>query len=73
MRRLRSGKGAQQVPFDFAQAGSRLPPDFLLRLVALAKLKRLSLLKAAHAGVGECRVTGSPGSRRFRMTILWES
>jgi hypothetical protein len=29
-------------------------------LVALANFMRLSLLKAAHAGVGECRVAGNP-------------
>jgi hypothetical protein len=39
-------------------------PDFLLRLVALANFMRLSLLKAAHVGVGECNVTGNPGALR---------
>src|ERR1700742_1143698 len=38
------------------------PPDFLWRLVALASFLRLSLPKAAHAGVGECTVAGNPGS-----------
>jgi hypothetical protein len=38
-----------------------LPPDFLLSLVALARLMRLSLLKAAHAAVGERHVAGNPG------------
>src|ERR1700733_13584554 len=38
-----------------------LPPDFLWSLVALANLMRLSLLKAAHAAVGECRVAGNRG------------
>jgi hypothetical protein len=38
-----------------------LPPDFLWSLVALANLMRLSLLKAAHAAVGECHVAGNPG------------
>jgi hypothetical protein len=37
------GKGAQQVP--------RLPPDFLLVLVALASSMRLSLMKAAHVAL----------------------
>jgi hypothetical protein len=30
----------------------QVPPDFLLRLLALANFMRLSLLKAAHAVVG---------------------
>jgi hypothetical protein len=30
------------------------PPAFLLSLVVLANLMRLSLLKAAHVDVGEC-------------------
>ena len=34
------------------------PPDFLLRLVALANFMRLSLTKAVYADVGECRVAG---------------
>jgi hypothetical protein len=38
-----------------------LPPDFLWSLVALASLMRLSLLKAAHVAVGQCRVSGNPG------------
>jgi hypothetical protein len=37
-------------------------PDFLWRLVALANFMRLSFLKAAQAGVGECRVAGNPGT-----------
>jgi hypothetical protein len=37
-------------------------PDFLSSLVALANFMRLSLLKAAHAGVGECSITGNPGA-----------
>jgi hypothetical protein len=41
------------------------PPDFLWSLVALAHLMRLSLLKAAHAAVGECHVAGNPGQRAF--------
>jgi hypothetical protein len=32
--------------------------------VALANFMRLSLLKAAHAGVGECHVAGNPGTLR---------
>ena len=40
------------------------PPDFLLRLVALAKFLRLSLKKAAYAAVVEGRVAGNPGSLR---------
>jgi hypothetical protein len=38
-----------------------LLPDFLWSLVALAHLMRLSLLKAAHAAVGECHVAGNRG------------
>jgi hypothetical protein len=38
-----------------------LVPDFLWSLVALASLMRLSLLKAAHVAVGQCRVAGNPG------------
>src|SRR5271154_7174496 len=43
-----------------------LPPDFLSRLLALANLMRLSLLKAAHAKLfgASCRKSGSP--RLFR-------
>jgi hypothetical protein len=37
-------------------------PDFLSNLVALANFMRLSLLKASHAAVGECRIAGNPGS-----------
>jgi hypothetical protein len=43
----------------------RLSPDFLWSLVALAHLMRLSLLKAAHAAVGECHVAGNPGRPSF--------
>jgi hypothetical protein len=32
--------------------------------VALANFMRLSLPKAAQAGVGECSVTGNPGTLR---------
>jgi len=39
-------------------------PDFLSRLEALANFMRLSLLKAAHAGVAECSVAGNPGTLR---------
>ena len=41
-----------------------LPPDFLWSLVALASLMRLSLLKAAHVAVGQCRVAGNPEKPR---------
>jgi hypothetical protein len=37
-------------------------PNFLSNLVALANFMPLSLLKAAHAGVGEDSVAGNPGS-----------
>jgi hypothetical protein len=37
-------------------------PDFLSNSLALANFMRLSLLKVAHVVVGECRVTGNPGS-----------
>ena len=40
------------------------PPDFLLRLVALANFMRLSLLKAANVAAGECCVAGNPGAPR---------
>ena len=40
-------------------------PDFLWRLLALADFMRLSLLKAAHVVVGECRVAGNPGRPPF--------
>jgi hypothetical protein len=39
-------------------------PDFLSNFVASANFMRLSLLKAALAAVGECRVAGNPGSLR---------
>jgi len=50
-----------------------LPPDFLLRLMALANFMRLSLLKAAHANLFgvPCRKCGSPvlfGPRTLRRT-----
>ena len=54
----------RQAPFDFAQGRLSDPPDFLLRSVALASFMRLSLLKAAHVGAGECRVAGNPGALR---------
>jgi hypothetical protein len=47
--------------FDFAKSYGGLPPDFLLSLVALSSLMRLSLLKAAHVDVGECHEAGNPG------------
>jgi hypothetical protein len=47
-------------------------PDFLWSLVALASLMRLSLLKAAHVAVGQCRVSGNPG-RPSRSTHVRES
>ena len=34
----------------------QVPPDFLLRLVALTNFMRLSSLKAAHMAVGWCSV-----------------
>jgi hypothetical protein len=53
-------------------------PGFLLSLGAFADFMRLSLLKAAHAGVGECSVTGNPGTpwnprvvKRF--AVVWEA
>jgi hypothetical protein len=52
-----------------------LRPDFLWSLVALAHLMRLSLLKAAHAAVGECHVAGNPGrpscSTHVRESRTW--
>jgi len=47
-----------------ADPSTSLPPDFLLRLVALAKFLRLSLKKAAYAAVVEGCVAGNPGSLR---------
>jgi hypothetical protein len=41
-----------------------LAPDFLWSLVALASLMRLSLLKAAHGAVGQCRISGNPSRCR---------
>jgi hypothetical protein len=40
------------VPGRIEKAIVGLPPDFLLNLMALANFMRLSLMKAAHAGVG---------------------
>jgi len=37
---------------DSARAMVGLPPDFLTRSLALANFMRLSLMKAAHVGVG---------------------
>jgi hypothetical protein len=45
-------------------AGPYAAPDFLSSLVALANFMRLSLLKAAYAGVGECSETGKSGTLR---------
>jgi hypothetical protein len=42
-----------------------LPPDFLLSMVALAHLMRLSSQKAARVVVGECYVAGNPGRPVF--------
>ncbi len=47
-----------------------LPPDFLLRLVALGSFMRLSLLKGAQVDVGECRVTGNPGRPSYSTDVL---
>ena len=46
------------------QALHYAPPDFLWRLVVLTNFMRLSLLRAAHVAVGECRAAGNPGSLR---------
>src|ERR1700678_3655681 len=56
-----------QVEAGDGRAGVRggSPPDFLWSLVALAHLMRLSLLKAAHAAVGECHVAGNPGQPSY--------
>jgi len=48
-----------------------LPPDFLLSLLALSSLMRLSLLKAAHVDVGECHVAGNPGRLSFSAQVRW--
>jgi hypothetical protein len=45
-----------------------LPPDFLLSLMALSSLMRLSLLKAAHVDVGERHVAEIRVARLFRPT-----
>jgi len=46
-------------------------PDFLLTLLALAHFMRLSLKKAAHAGVGgaPCRKSGYLGQKRWAKPI----
>ena len=56
----------QQVPVRLrsGQALRCAPSDFLSSFVALANFMRLSLMKAAPAGVCECSVTGNPGSLR---------
>jgi hypothetical protein len=48
-----------------------LPRDFLWSLVALSSLMRLSLLKAAHVAVGECRVSGNPGRPSYSAHVRW--
>jgi hypothetical protein len=35
-------------------------PDFLPGFMAVANFMRLSVKKAAHVGIGECRVAGNP-------------
>jgi hypothetical protein len=39
-------------------------PDFLLSLMTPVNFMRLSLLKAAHVGVGESHEAGNPGTLR---------
>jgi hypothetical protein len=56
-----------------ARAIVGLPPDFLWSLVALAHLMRLSLLKAAHAAVGECHAAGNPDRPPFSAGTLWRT
>jgi hypothetical protein len=48
-----------------------LPPDFVWSLVALARLMRLSLLKAAHVDIGQCHVAGNPGRPSFSAHVRW--
>jgi hypothetical protein len=45
--------------------GNQGSPDFLSDSVALANFMPLSLRKAAHVAVGECRVVGNQGSPGF--------
>ncbi len=47
-----------------------LPPNFLWSLVALASLRRLSLLKTAHVAIAECRVAGNPGPPDFLWSLV---
>jgi hypothetical protein len=56
---------------NIAKSYGGLPPDFLSSLVALTNLMRLSLLKAAHVGVGECHVAGNPGRPSFSAHVRW--
>src|ERR1700723_802073 len=57
--RLRQSTGAPRSP--------KRTPDFLSSLLALANFMRLSLMKAAHAGVGgaPCRKFGYVGRKRW--------
>jgi hypothetical protein len=50
-----------------APRSPKRPPDFLSSLPALAHFMRLSLMKAAHAGVGgaPCRKSGYVGRKRW--------
>jgi VWFA-related protein len=50
------------------QQGPSDTPDFLSNLVALPDFMRLSLLKAAQAGVGEGSTTGNPGTPTIQVT-----
>ena len=50
---------------SFEKNNGRASPEFLSSLVALANLMRLSLLKAAHVDVSDCRVAGNPGRPSF--------
>jgi hypothetical protein len=42
-------------------------PDFLLGWMGVAEFMRLSVKKAAHVGIGECRVAGNPGAPSSRL------
>jgi hypothetical protein len=56
-----------------APCSPKRTPDFLSSFLALANFMRLSLMKAAHAGVGgaPCRKSGYMGRKRiFQMLSL---
>jgi hypothetical protein len=64
--RIRNKRAGGEPPNWTGAPGSpERTPDFLLSLLALANFMRLSLMKAAHAGVGgaPCRKSGYLGRK----------